>query len=307
VPGVLDDGSGFQFGLVEYELLDGRAVDEQRVLAEFRVVSPSYFEMMQIPLAAGELCRAQPADADTQDIMVNRAFAMRYLGGSSALGLRITPGGGTVRRIVGVVGDAREYAMDREPVPTTYACRTEYANPALAFLVRTRGGPTALAETVRAKIKELEPLRAVYDVATLEARIGDEYAQDRLRTVALALFAGTALSLACLGVYGTLSYVVSLRRREVGLRMALGALQGKIVTQFLLRALRVVGAACVVGLVLSFAFTRALSGMLYDVSPSDPITLSAVILLVVGVATLAAILPAVRASRIDPMQALREE
>jgi ABC-type antimicrobial peptide transport system permease subunit len=192
-------------------------------------------------------------------------------------------------------------------VPTTYACRTEYANPALAFLVRTRGGPTALAETVRAKIKELEPLRAVYDVATLEARIGDEYAQDRLRTVALALFAGTALSLACLGVYGTLSYVVSLRRREVGLRMALGALQGKIVTQFLLRALRVVGAACVVGLVLSFAFTRALSGMLYDVSPSDPITLSAVILLVAGVATLAAILPAVRASRIDPMQALREE
>ena len=233
VPGVVDDGSGFQFGLTEYELLDGRAVAEQRVLSEFRVVSPSYFATMQIPLVAGELCRAQPPDGSAEDVMVNRAFTARYLAGASAIGLRMTAGGELVRSIVGVVGDAREYALDREPVPTVYACRTEYANPALAFLVRTRGEPTALAEPVRAKIKDLEPLRAVFDVATLEDRIGDEYAQDRLRTVALALFAGTALSLACLGVYGTLSYVVSLRRREVGLRVALGALQINIVSEFL--------------------------------------------------------------------------
>jgi ABC-type antimicrobial peptide transport system permease subunit len=182
-----------------------------------------------------------------------------------------------------------------------------YANPALAFLVRTREDPAAVAGLVREKIKQLEPLRAIYDVAPLAERIGDEYAQDRLRTVLLALFAATALSLACLGLYGTLSYVVSLRRREVGLRVALGALSRNIVAQFLLKALRVVGIACAIGLALSFAFTRALSGMLFGVSPWDPATLSAVVLLVVGVATLAAILPAVRASRIDPMQALREE
>jgi ABC-type antimicrobial peptide transport system permease subunit len=164
-----------------------------------------------------------------------------------------------------------------------------------------------VAGLVREKIKELEPLRAIYDVAPLAERIGDEYAQDRLRTVLLALFEGTALSLACLGVYGTLSYVVSLRRREVGLRVALGALSSHIVRQFLLKALRVVGVACAVGLVLSLAFTRALSGMLYGVSPSDPITLAAVIGIVLLVASAAAWMPAMRASRIDPMQALREE
>ena len=126
-------------------------------------------------------------------------------------------------------------------------------------------------------------------------------------TNASALFAGTALALTCLGVYGTLSYVVSLRRREVGLRVALGAVWRDIVAQFLARALRVVGVACAAGLALSFVFARVLSGMLYGVSPSDPVTLTIVVAIVLAVALVAALLPAVRASRIDPMQALREE
>jgi ABC-type antimicrobial peptide transport system permease subunit len=117
----------------------------------------------------------------------------------------------------------------------------------------------------------------------------------------------TALALACLGVYGTLSYIVNLRRREVGLRVALGARHGNIVKQFLSKALRIVAIACVVGLALSFAFSRALSGMLYGVSPQDPVTLAAVIFVVVGAAALAALLPAARAARTDPMQALRED
>ena len=110
-------------------------------------------------------------------------------------------------------------------MPTLYACRVAYANPALRVSRPYARRPDGHDGAVRAKIKELEPLRAVYDVAPLAERIGDEYAQDRLRTTALALFAARRLSLACLGVYGTLSYVVSLRRREVGLRVALGALR----------------------------------------------------------------------------------
>ena len=160
---------------------------------------------------------------------------------------------------------------------------------------------------MRAKLKQLEPLRAVYDMVPLDERIGHEFAQDRLRTVALALFAGTALALACLGVYGTLSYVVNLRRREVGLRVALGAREGNIVAQFVLKALRVVAIACGAGLALSFASARLLSGMLFGVSPSDPLALAAVVSLVTLVALLAALLPALRAARVDPMQVLREE
>ncbi len=309
VPGMLDDGSGFQFGLVDLNVA-GRDGTQETARAQVRVVSPSYFGTMQIPLLMGALCRDPgvnpPADA-TFDIMVNAAFATRYFPGRSPVGEIVRANPQTTMRVAGVIGDAREFALNQAPVPTYYQCLTAYATPALAFLVRTRGDPAAMAEPVRAKLKQLEPLRAVYDVLPLAARMGEEFAQDRLRTAALALFAGTALALACLGVYGTLSYVVSLRRREVGLRVALGAREGHIVAQFVVKALRVVAAACVVGLALSFVSTRLLSGMLFGVSPSDPLTFAGVVGLVAVVALLAALVPAVRASRVDPMQVLREE
>jgi putative ABC transport system permease protein len=308
VPGMLDDGSGFQFGLADLTV-EGRDPTQEPARAQVRVVSPSYFGTMQIPLLTGALCRdepVQPPAGSTPEIMVNAAFASRYLGESPVGAIvRVNPTG--VLRVAGVVGDAREFALNQAPVPTYYQCRTAYATPALAFLLRTRGPPAAVAETARAKLKELEPLRAVYDMAPLTERIGDEFSQDRLRAAALALFAGTALALACLGVYGTLSYVVSLRRREVGLRVALGARGGDIVGQFVVKALRVVGIACVVGLALSFASARLLSGMLFGVAPSDPLTLATAVGAVTVVALLAALVPAVRAARVDPMQVLREE
>jgi predicted permease len=312
VPGMIDDGSGFQFGIARLTL-DGRDETQQDpATAQTRVVSPSYFGTMQIPLLAGELCRVVPLNTPGTpvEIMVNSAFATRYLGGArAAVGAIIRPRGdqNVAFRVAGVVGDAREFALDRAPVPSYYPCRLAYATPALAFLVRTRGDPAGLVESVRGKIKELEPLRAVYDVALLPERIGNEHAQDRLRTSALALFAGTALGLACLGVYGTLSYVVGLRRREVGLRVALGAQRSNIVAQFLSKALRVVAVACAVGLVLSVAFSRALSGMLFGVSPFDAATLVSVVALVTGVAVVAALVPALRAARVDPMTVLRDE
>ena len=150
-------------------------------------------------------------------------------------------------------------------------------------------------------MKEIEPVALnVRHSRRSPSEWATEYAQDRLRTALLALFAGAALALVCLGIYGTLSYVVSLRRREVGLRVALGALSGTIVAQFVTQALRVVGVACAVGLVLSIGFARALSGLLYGVSPFDPLTLAGVLVLVVGVAALAAFLPSLRASRDRP-------
>ena len=305
VPGVLDDGSGFQFGLAEFKPLEGRTDEDPRVLSEWRVVSPSYFATMQIPLVSGDLCAARQSDPS---VMVNTAFAARYFGGASPVGRNLgRVDNDFTYRITGVVGDAREFALDRSPVPTVYACRVAYANPALAFLVRARGDPTAMTASVRTKIKELEPLRAVYDVAPLAERIGDEYSQDRLRMTALSLFSFVALSLACLGVYGTLSYVASLRRREVGLRMALGALRKQIVAQFLAKALAVVALACAAGLALSFALSQLVAGMLFGVSSTDPLTLAVVVGLVTTVAALAALIPALRASRVEPMRVLREE
>jgi ABC-type antimicrobial peptide transport system permease subunit len=175
------------------------------------------------------------------------------------------------------------------------------------YVLRTAGEPEAAVVGVRAKLRELEPTRTAYDIASLEAHIGNASAEGRLRTMLLTAFAATALALACLGIYGTLSYVVSLRRREVGLRVALGARQGNIVAQFLAKALGVVAVACVIGIVTALASARFISGMLFEVSPGDPVTLGGVVALVVAVAALAALLPAWRASRVEPMRVLREE
>jgi putative ABC transport system permease protein len=308
VPGMIDDGSGFQFGIATLRI-DGRDDTQEPARAQIRVVSPSYFDTLQIPLVAGELCRVVPLNTPGApvEIMVNSAFATRYFAPGSAIGSIVRPNPNVAMRIAGIVGNAREFALDQAAVPSYYPCRLAYATPALAFLVRARGDPDDIVNAVRVKVKELEPLRAVYDIAPLPERIGNEYADDRLRTSALALFAGTALALACLGVYGTLSYVAGLRRREVGLRVALGAQQRNIVVQFVAKALGVVAVACVIGIVAALAFARFMSGMLFEISSSDPLTLGGVVALVVAVAVVAALLPAWRAARVEPMRVLREE
>jgi putative ABC transport system permease protein len=164
-----------------------------------------------------------------------------------------------------------------------------------------------MAETIRRKIHEIEPARAVFDVTPLEEHLSDALAENRLRTVLLSFFAITAVALACIGLYGTLSYLVNTRRREVGLRLALGAMRGEIVRRFLGQGLAVAMLAALAGLALSLAFTRLLAGMLFGVSPRDPSTLAAVILLTLVVAAVASLIPAIRAARVEPMRVLREE
>ena len=175
------------------------------------------------------------------------------------------------------------------------------------FLVRTEGDPADLARALRLTIKQLQPLRAVYELAPLETRIGDAFAQNRLRAAVLVFFALTALSLSLVGLYGTLSYLVNLRRREVGLRLALGARRSDIVRQVVGQGLRVAGLACLWGLALILALTRTLSSVLYGVSAADPLTLSTVVALVLIVAAAASLVPATRAALVDPMRVLRDE
>ena len=208
--------------------------------------------------------------------------------------------------MTGVVADARERGIDRSPEPTVYFCGYP-AQPFRVFLVRTANDPERIAQAVRLKIKELEPLRSVYDMAPLEEWVGDAFAENRLRTVVLASFALTALSLACVGLYGTLTYVVSLRRREVGLRLALGALRRDIVRQYVLKGMRVAVLACGAGLVMFAATGSVLTSMLFGVSRYDPTTLLVIVFTVLLVSAIASLLPATRVSLLDPMKVLRED
>jgi putative ABC transport system permease protein len=164
-----------------------------------------------------------------------------------------------------------------------------------------------MAEVIRRKIHEIEPARSVFDMTPLDSHLHEAFGERRLRAVLLSSFALTAVLLACIGVYGTLTYVVTLRRKEVGLRIALGAVRSDIVRRFLFRGLIVSFVGCAAGLCLAAALTRVLAGMLYGVSPGDPQTFAYVLVLVIAVSGLASLWPALRAARVDPMRVLHEQ
>jgi putative ABC transport system permease protein len=312
----------------ELRFAEGQLDPQQKMVAESRFISPGYFATMQIPLLAGELCSEPQMNLNSSasdptgihhvefraiQVVVNRSFADTYPAGSTVIGHHLQALGNSFMKpedageVRGIVGDAREEGMNRPPSPTVYWCFGAPGGPDPFYLVRTRAEPMTMAKTIREKIHEIEPGRSVFDITPLEARIDDAFAENRLRTVLLAFFAATAVSLACVGLYGTLSYAVNVRRREVGLRLALGAVRRQIVNQFLLQGLRVSFFGCIAGWILAAAFARVLSGMLYGVSPTDLMTLSVVVLLVLVVAGVASFVPAMRAARVDPMQVLRDE
>jgi predicted permease len=312
IPGVEAAATGYSLpGVpgeyqVEVKTLEGRTETEPKMLAQGRWVTPGYFATMRIPLVSGERCRDEGTVATA---MVNRSFANLYFTGSQAIGRHliqtgtIYAGKGEIR---GIVGDARETGLDREPPPTVYWCSTGFA-PGSYFLVRTHGEPKSMAEVIRRKVHELEPRRSVYDVTPLADRISDAYAENRLRTILLVFFAITAVSLACVGLYGTLSYLVNLRSREVALRLALGALRTQVVGQFLRLGMSVAILGCIAGMLFAAGFAKLLSGVLYGVSTTDTITVAGVVVIVLTVSVAASLMPAIRAARVEPMQALREE
>jgi putative ABC transport system permease protein len=293
----------------ELKFAEGEVNSDDKILAENRFISNGYLAAMKIPLLEGEDCR-QGVGMQEGGALVNRSFANTYFAGQPRIGrhLQAAVGGlflgpGEIR---GVLGDAREEGLNREPGPTVYWCGNGF-DPDPFYLVRTSAEPMAMAEVLRRKIHEIEPGRSVFAIQPLEEHLDGAFGENRLRTFLLSFFAATALSLACVGLYGTLSYTVNMRQREVGLRLALGALREQIVKQFLVQGLAVTFAGCVAGWGLAMASAQVLSGMLYGVSPTDAGTLSAVIFLVLLVAGIASLVPAVRASRVEPMQVLREE
>jgi putative ABC transport system permease protein len=289
----------------EVRTTEGRADTDRKMLTQNRVVSPEYFATLRIPLLAGSLCRTGGANAT---MMVNRSFASRYLEGGGVGMHLIDPSNPWSQgaEIQGIVGDARETGLDATPGPTVYWC-TGAMQPGTYFLVRTHGSPSAMAETIRRKVHEIEPRRSVYDLTPLTDHISGAYAQNRTRTILLAFFALTAILLCSVGLYGTLSYIVSVRRREVGLRLALGAMRSQIVRQFLWRGLRVCLAGTLAGLALAAWLARLISGVLYGISPWDGVTLAGVVAMVLVLSVAASVAPAMRAARLDPAQMLRQE
>ncbi len=292
----------------EYKI-DGKLDPGRKILADSRWVSAGYFDALRIPVLMGSTCRASGTTNDV-DVVVNRSFANLYLGGTAAIGHmmeQVSYNDFSIKGMVrGIVGDAREEGLNEPAAPTVYSCFSA-PNPFPNYVVRTRGEPMAMADAVRRRIHELEPARSVYGMMPLEAHLDESLSDNRLRTRLLSLFALTAVSLASIGLYGTLSYLGRLRQREVGVRLALGALRSNIIGRFLLQGLRAAAWGCAAGLVLALGCTRFLGSMLYGVSAADPATYSGVVVLILLVAAMASLAPAVRAARVEPVKVLREE
>jgi putative ABC transport system permease protein len=289
---------------MEIKVTDAAVSPDRKITADEKVVYGAYFETMRIPLLAGSTCKQ---DTLWTTAVVNRSFVATYFPDQAAIGhhLQITSFDAKPE-IIGIVADARENGLNHAAAPTFYWCSTN-ADPSPYFVVRVHGHPMNLANALRHEIHQIEPSRSVFDVMPLTQHLSESNAENRFRTLLLTLFALTAISLAAIGLYGTLSYLVALRNREIGLRMALGALPSQIRTGFLAQGAGVSLLGCISGLAIAAAFSRVLAGMLYDVSRLDALTYIAVATGVLVVAAAASALPATRAAHLDPMEVLRHQ
>ena len=313
VPGVESDAMSVSLpGASDSYPLEIKAVDaaispSRKITADGKAVYGKYFETMRIPLLAGSSCKEA---ALWTTVVVNRSFIETYFPGQTAIGhhLAITPNpfNQPPAEIIGVAGDAREDALNQEPAPTIYWCSTN-GIPDPYFLIRAHGDPSSMVMALRRKIHQIEPNRSVFDAMPLQQHLFDSTAENRFRTLLLTLFALTAIALAAIGLYGTLSYLVTLRSSEIGLRMALGALPAQIRTRFMAQGIGISVTGCLAGLVAGAVLSRLLIGMLYGVSRVDAATYIGVASGVLFIAGLASAVPAQRAARLDPMQTLRHE
>jgi predicted permease len=274
---------------------------------------PGYFESMRIPLVAGRTFGEHDGLKGAPTIIVNRAFANKYFPGESPIGkhIRVNEGDDVfehpMREVVGVVGDIRHRGLTADTAPQYYLpyAQAVIANPYLT--VRTEGDPLAVQSALRAAIHDMDNSAPIYQVSTLEDYVYKSAAQPRFETILIAGFAVIALVLAAIGLYGLLSYMVVQRTLEIGLRMALGAQRADVLGMIVRRGLALSLIGVTAGLAISVGITRLLSGMLYGIRPTDPVTFAAMsgLLLLVGVA--ASSIPAYRAARVDPMKTLREQ
>jgi predicted permease len=272
------------------------------------LVSSGYFDTLRIPILRGRALGEADAQGSAPTVVVNAALAHRYFADQEPLGKRIKLGSGETpwRTIVGVAADVLNAEPPQPQKPQAYVPFAQQPVRALTIFMRTANLEPAVA-AARREVARLDPEQPLYDVRTIERVFFEELASHRVVTGMFAVFAAVALGLAAVGLYGLISYTVSQRRREIGLRAALGARRGDILRLVLGQGLRLIALGLGAGLVLGLGLGRAMAGALAGVSPTDTLTFTLVPLTLGAVALLATAIPARRAARYDPALVLRAE
>jgi predicted permease len=273
-------------------------------------VAGAYFETAGIALKQGRFFSDQDRRESPPVAIVNETMARSYWPGDDAIGKRFRfPGrwNNTWITVVGVTGDMHRQGLDRQVAPQVFLPHAQATDDMLEVIVRTAGDPGALAATVQSKIQSMDESVAKFQVTTVEQQLGEQMVERRFQTSLIGLFGFVALVLSAVGIYGVMHYFVAQRTNEIGVRMALGARYGNVLSLVLRQGLRVASIGITVGILGALAFTRLLSGLLFGVEPTDPLTFAAAPAVLLVVAMLACWIPARRAASIDPVRALRQE
>ncbi len=276
----------------------------QELQVDMRSATPDYFRTMEIPLRQGRFLTQQDAAASpSQSVLIDEKFAQRFWPRENPVGKQVWFDPQRKMTIVGVVGTVKQYGLDVDGKIVVYfpSARGRYV------VARTAGDPAAAAQAIARQVQAVDPTIPLYDVRTMDDRMHDSLARQRFSTIMLGAFAVFALILASVGIYGVISYLVTQGTHDLGVRIALGAQRGNIVALVLRHALGLAAAGIALGLAGAFLLTRVMAALLFGVGARDPLTFAAVPLLLAAVAAAASYLPALRATRVDPIVALREE
>ena len=284
---------------------------ENFINADVRVTTGHYFEAMQIPLREGRFFNESDTTTSPPVGIVDEFMARELWPNQSPLGKRLHNGGITDKdpwiTVVGVVGRIKQYALDSDSRIAIYYPQTQFVTRAMNVVVRTNGDPAALYSAARKEIQNVDPDLPIFHPVTMHQRVQESLARRRFSMLLLSLFAGLAVALAMIGIYGVVSYVVNQGTREIGIRMALGATPRAILHLVIGRGMALAFPGVIIGLLGSLVFTRMMRGLLFGVSPIDPLTFLAIPLLLALVALLASYIPAQRATRVDPTVSLHSE
>ena len=294
------DGQGGIFNVEGFE-------EERAKVAWLRSSTPGYFAAMGMPVLKGRAFNSSDTQTSLPVAIVDEKLAQMYSPDADLVGRRIQVGGGPWLTVVGVVPNVKNRKLDEEPWPYVYRPYSQWVRRDTMLVVRTSTDPTALIGNVRQEVTRLDPELPLSKVSTVQQAMDRSLATTRLTNTLLAGFAATALLLALAGIYGVMSLNIANRTNEFGIRLALGAQRGNVLRMILAQGLRLAVAGVALGLLAAIGFTRLLKGLLFGVSASDPLTFAVIALLLVAVALLACYLPARRATKVDPLTALRYE
>ncbi len=284
---------------------------EKFINTDERIASGHYFETMQIPLLKGRLFNDQDTADSPHVILVDEFMAQQLWPNQDPLGKRVSFGDLATKpewvTVIGVVGRIKQDTLDSDSRMAFYMTQNQFISRAMNIVLRTSTDPASLASAVNHELHELDRELPVYRVLTMDQRIAGSLARRRFSTILLGVFAGLALALATIGIYGVMAYLVNQGTRELGIRMALGATQRTILSLIVTQGMKLALFGVGVGIAAAFALSRLVSGLLFGVAATDPLTFAAIAVLLVLVSLLASYIPARRAARIDPMISLRSE